>query len=123
MAAVVLLLSRAITRKKLDGTEVAMWEAIRRILGLTWKELLAVLMLRGRFTLLVPPVFQCLIYGYVATYDLNDVPYAVLDRVSQRRISRPGGPSGRLEGVSPPGRPPQDGLASRPRSMNDASCS
>jgi ABC-2 type transport system permease protein len=58
-----------------------MWEAIRRILGLTWKELLAVLKdPRGRFTLLVPPVFQCLIYGYVATYDLNDVPYAVLDR-------------------------------------------
>jgi len=23
---------------------------------------------------------QCLIYGYVATYDLNDVPYAVLDQ-------------------------------------------
>ena len=58
-----------------------MLEAIRRILGLTWKELLAVLKdPRGRFTLLVPPVFQCLIYGYVATYDLNDVPYAVLDR-------------------------------------------
>ncbi|MGO9813827.1 MAG: ABC transporter permease [Isosphaeraceae bacterium] len=58
-----------------------MWEAIRRILGLTWKELLAVLKdPRGRLTLLVPPVFQCLIYGYVATYDLNDVPYAVLDR-------------------------------------------
>jgi ABC-2 type transport system permease protein len=25
-------------------------------------------------------ILQCLIYGYVATYDLNDVPYAVLDR-------------------------------------------
>ncbi|HMF38185.1 MAG TPA: hypothetical protein VKF17_16185, partial [Isosphaeraceae bacterium] len=35
---------------------------------------------RGRFSLLVPPVFQCLLYGYVATYDLNDVLYAVLDR-------------------------------------------
>src|SRR5208283_6238877 len=58
-----------------------MLEAIRRILGLTWKELLAVLKdPRGRFTLLVPPVFQCLIFGYVASYDLNDVPYAVLDR-------------------------------------------
>jgi ABC-2 type transport system permease protein len=58
-----------------------MLEALRRILGLTRKELLAVLKdPRGRFTLFVPPVLQCLIYGYVATYDLNDVPYAVLDR-------------------------------------------
>ena len=30
--------------------------------------------------LLIPPMLQCLIYGYVATYDLNDVPYAVLDQ-------------------------------------------
>ena len=27
-----------------------------------------------------PPIIQCLIYGYVATYDLNDVPYAVIDQ-------------------------------------------
>jgi ABC-2 type transport system permease protein len=52
-----------------------------RILALTRKELLAVLKdPRGRFTLLIPPILQTLIYGYVATYDLNDVPYAVLDR-------------------------------------------
>src|SRR5271166_2465691 len=58
-----------------------MLEAIRRILGLTWKELLTVLKdPRGRFTLLVPPILQCLIYGYVATYDLNDVAYGVLDQ-------------------------------------------
>jgi ABC-2 type transport system permease protein len=56
-------------------------EAILRILALTRKELLAVLKdPRGRFTLLVPPVLQCLLYGYVASYDLNDVPFAVLDR-------------------------------------------
>jgi ABC-2 type transport system permease protein len=55
--------------------------AILRILALTRKELLAVLKdPRGRFTLFVPPILQCLIYGYVATYDLNDVPYAVLDQ-------------------------------------------
>jgi ABC-2 type transport system permease protein len=35
---------------------------------------------RGRLTLFLPPILQCLIYGYVATYDLNDVPYAVLDQ-------------------------------------------
>lgn len=58
-----------------------MFEAIFRILSLTRKELLAVLKdPRGRFSLFVPPVFQCLIYGYVASYDLNDVPFAVLDR-------------------------------------------
>ncbi|MGC8640660.1 MAG: ABC transporter permease [Isosphaeraceae bacterium] len=58
-----------------------MIEAIFRILSLTRKELLAVLKdPRGRFTLFIPPILQCLLYGYVATYDLNDVPYAVLDR-------------------------------------------
>src|SRR5262245_26809685 len=58
-----------------------MLAAVLRILALTHKELLAVLKdARGRFTLFIPPIFQCLIYGYVATYDLNDVPFAVLDR-------------------------------------------
>ena len=33
-----------------------------------------------RLTLVLPPILQCLIYGYVATYDLNDVPYAMLDQ-------------------------------------------
>jgi ABC-2 type transport system permease protein len=58
-----------------------MLEAIFRILALTRKELLAILKdPRGRFSLLIPPILQCLIYGYVATYDLNDVPYAALDQ-------------------------------------------
>ena len=58
-----------------------MLEAIFRILALTHKELLAILKdPRSRFSLLIPPILQCLIYGYVATYDLNDVPYAVLDQ-------------------------------------------
>jgi ABC-2 type transport system permease protein len=58
-----------------------MLEAILRILALTRKELLAILKdPRGRSTIFIPPVLQCLIYGYVATYDLNDVPYAVLDQ-------------------------------------------
>jgi ABC-2 type transport system permease protein len=52
-----------------------------RILALTRKELLAILKdPRTRFSLVIPPLLQCLIYGYVATYDLNDVPYAVLDQ-------------------------------------------
>jgi ABC-2 type transport system permease protein len=58
-----------------------MRDAILRILALTRKELLAALKdPRGRFTLLVPPLIQCLIFGYAATYDLNDVRYAVLDQ-------------------------------------------
>jgi len=58
-----------------------MLDTILRILALTRKELLAVLKdPRGRFSLLVPPIVQCLIFGYAATYDLNDVPYAVLDQ-------------------------------------------
>ncbi|MEX2113188.1 MAG: ABC transporter permease [Pirellulales bacterium] len=58
-----------------------MIEAIRRILALTLKELLAVLKdPRGRSTLFGPPVLQCLIFGYAATFDLSNVPYAVLDQ-------------------------------------------
>jgi ABC-2 type transport system permease protein len=58
-----------------------MRDAILRILALTRKELLTILKdPRSRFSLLVPPILQSLIFGYAATYDLNDVPYAVLDR-------------------------------------------
>jgi ABC-2 type transport system permease protein len=58
-----------------------MLESLLRIVALTRKELLAILKdPRGRVSLLLPPILQCLIYGYAATYDLNDVPYAVLDR-------------------------------------------
>ena len=57
-----------------------MFDALLRILALTRKELLAVLKdPRSRASLLIPPMLQCLIFGYAATYDLNDVPYAVLD--------------------------------------------
>jgi ABC-2 type transport system permease protein len=60
---------------------MSMFASILRIIALTRKELLTVLKdPRGRFALLVPPILQCLIYGYAATYDLNDVPYAVLDQ-------------------------------------------
>jgi len=55
--------------------------SLLRILALTRKELLAVLKdKRSRLSLLVPPVVQALIFGYAATYDLNHVPYAVLDQ-------------------------------------------
>lgn len=58
-----------------------MIDAIFRILALIRKELLAVLKdPRSRASLLVPPILQCLIFGYAASYDLNNVPYAVLDQ-------------------------------------------
>jgi ABC-2 type transport system permease protein len=54
---------------------------LARIFALTRKELLAVLKdPRSRLTLLLPPVVQTLIFGYAASYDLNHVSYAALDR-------------------------------------------
>src|SRR4029450_6768120 len=65
-----------------------MRDTVLRIFALTRKELLTILKdPRSRFSLLVPPILQCLIFGYAATYDLNDVPYAVLDR-DGRAVSR-----------------------------------
>src|SRR5262245_44165648 len=58
-----------------------MLDTILRILALTRKELLAILKdPRGRSTLFVPVILQTLIFGYAATFDLSDVPYAAFDR-------------------------------------------
>lgn len=58
-----------------------MLRALLRILALGKKELLAVLKdPRGRVTLFVPPIIQCVVFGYAATFDLNHVAYAVIDR-------------------------------------------
>ncbi len=70
-----------------------MLNALLRILALTRKELLATLKdPRSRFSILIPPIMQCLIFGYAASYDLNDVPYAVLDQdrtaASQELLSK-----------------------------------
>ena len=57
------------------------WRSLLRILALTRKELLGLLKdPRARVSLLIPPILQSLIFGYAATYDLNHVPYAVLDQ-------------------------------------------
>src|SRR5580704_14949940 len=57
-----------------------MSSSLRRILALIRKEFLAVLKdPRGRFIIFVPPILQSLIFGYAASFDLNSVPYAVLD--------------------------------------------
>lgn len=58
-----------------------MMAIVLRILALTRKELLAILKdPRGRFSIFVPPILQTLLFGYAATFDLNDVNYAVLDQ-------------------------------------------
>lgn len=57
-----------------------MIDSISRVLSLTLKELLAVFKdPRGRFTVFVPPLLQTLIFGYAATFNLNNVPYAVVN--------------------------------------------
>jgi pyoluteorin transport system permease protein len=58
-----------------------MLASLLRIAALIRKELLAVLKdPRTRITLFLPPIVQSLIFGYAATFDLNHVPYAVLDQ-------------------------------------------
>lgn len=55
-----------------------MW---RRILALIVKELLAVLKdTRSRVVLIGPPLIQLVVFGYAATFDLNHVPFAVLNQ-------------------------------------------
>lgn len=57
-----------------------MIESVFRILALMHKEFLAMFKdPKSRITMIVPPILQSLIFGYAATFDLNDVPYAVLD--------------------------------------------
>jgi len=56
-------------------------ESFRRILALIRKELRTILKdPRARFTVIVPPLLQTLIFGYAATYDLNQVRFAVYDQ-------------------------------------------
>jgi ABC-2 type transport system permease protein len=50
----------------------------QRVFGLVIKEFLALLKdPKSRFVIVVPPVIQLLVFGYAATYDLSDIPYAV----------------------------------------------
>jgi len=52
-----------------------MW---RRILALTVKEFLALLKdKKSRLVVVVPPLLQLLVFGYAATFDLKNIPYAV----------------------------------------------
>ncbi len=52
--------------------------ALLQLLALIRKEFLALLRdPRSRFVLIGPPIIQLLVFGYGATFDLNDVPVAV----------------------------------------------
>jgi ABC-2 type transport system permease protein len=58
-----------------------MRSSLYRILALIRKEFLAVLKdPRSRFIIFLPPILQSVIFGYAASFDLNSVPYAVLDQ-------------------------------------------
>jgi len=61
---------------------------LQRILALVRKEFLALLLdPKSRLVLIVPPLIQLLVFGYAATFDLSQVPYAVYneDRGSASR--------------------------------------
>jgi ABC-2 type transport system permease protein len=52
--------------------------SLQRIVALAIKELLAVLKdKKSRIVLVVPPILQLLVFGYAATFDLNDIPVAI----------------------------------------------
>ena len=54
---------------------------VRRVLHLCRKEFFSVLKDPAtRAILFVPAIVQSLLFGYAATYDLNNVPYALLDQ-------------------------------------------
>ena len=51
---------------------------LQRILALVHKEFLTLLKdPKSRMVLIVPPLIQLLVFGYAATFDLKDIPYAV----------------------------------------------
>jgi len=52
-----------------------------RLLALALKEFLTLLRdKKSRVVIIVPPLIQLIVFGYAASYDLNEVPYAVYDR-------------------------------------------
>jgi ABC-2 type transport system permease protein len=54
---------------------------LARLLALALKEFLTLLRdKKSRVVIIVPPLIQLIVFGYAASYDLNQVPYAVYDR-------------------------------------------
>ncbi|WP_198021214.1 ABC transporter permease [Rhizobium sp. IBUN] len=58
-----------------------MLASLLRILTIIRKELLVILKdPKSRASVVLPPLLQCLIFGYAASYDLDTVPYALVDQ-------------------------------------------
>lgn len=56
-------------------------QSLQRIAALMVKEFLALLKdPKSRIVVIVPPIMQTIIFGYTATFDLTQVPYAFEDR-------------------------------------------
>ena len=56
---------------------------LRRILALMRKEFLALLRdNKSRVVVFVPPIVQVLVFGYAATFDLKNIPYAIFNEDS-----------------------------------------
>jgi ABC-2 type transport system permease protein len=54
---------------------------VRRIFALMVKEFLALLKdPRSRTVVILPPIIQTIVFGYAATFDLREIPYAVWDK-------------------------------------------
>ena len=55
--------------------------SLLRIMALAIKELLAVLKdKKGRIVLIMPPLLQLFLFGYAASFDLNDIPVAIYNQ-------------------------------------------
>lgn len=53
-------------------------QTLQRIIALAVKELLAILKdKQSRFVLIAPPFFQLIVFGYAASFDLNNIPVAI----------------------------------------------
>ena len=60
-----------------------------RILALIRKEFIAIFKdPRSRFVVLVPPILQMIIFGYAGTFDLNNVPYVLVDQSHSSESAR-----------------------------------
>ena len=77
-----------------------------RIRYLAIKEFIETFRLKRRvFFILVPPLMQLFLFGYVATLDVNNVATAWLDSTSPRKAGNwPGGSKARAISPSSPGR-------------------
>ncbi len=68
-----------------------------RIIALIIKEFLALLKdPKSRFVIIGPPVVQLLVFGYAATFDLTNVPFAVYNESPRRSLAGAGGPLSRI---------------------------